>query len=72
MTGPSSVPGLNYRIDGTASHTDGFRSLKASDYEIRPDVAWTVNNHTLEFSLDARQLHQTPIPTASSTITALR
>ena len=60
VTGPTSIPGLNYRIDGTASHTDGFRDLKASDYEIRPDVVWNVNNHTLEFSLDARQLNQTP------------
>src|SRR5262249_22730922 len=60
VTGPTTIPGLNYRIDGTASHTDGFRDLKASDYEIRPDVVWNVNNHTLEFSLDARQLRQTP------------
>jgi iron complex outermembrane receptor protein len=60
VTGPTTIPGLNYRIDGTASHADGFRDLKASDYEIRPDVVWNVNNHTFEFSLDARQLQQTP------------
>jgi iron complex outermembrane recepter protein len=60
VTGAMSIPGLNYRIDGTASHTDGFRDLKASDYEIRPDVVWNVNNHRLEFSIDARQLNQTP------------
>jgi iron complex outermembrane receptor protein len=60
VTGPSTIPGLYYRVDGTASHTDGFRDLKASDYEIRPDVLWNVNNHTLEFSLDVRQLNQTP------------
>jgi iron complex outermembrane recepter protein len=60
VTGPTSIPGLNYRVDGTASHTDGFRDLKASDYEMRPDVVWNVNNHRLEFSLDARQLNQTP------------
>ncbi len=60
VTGPTTIPGLYYRIDGTASHTDGFRDLKASDYEIRPDVVWNVNNHTLEFSLDVRQLNQTP------------
>lgn len=60
VTGPTTIPGLNYRIDGTASHTDGFRDRKSSDYEIRPDVVWNVNNHTVEFSLDARQLHQTP------------
>jgi iron complex outermembrane receptor protein len=60
VTGPASIPGLNYRVDGTASRTDGFRDLKASDYEMRPDVVWKVNDHTLEFSLDARQLDQTP------------
>jgi iron complex outermembrane recepter protein len=60
VTGPTSIPGLYYRIDGTASHTDGFRDLKASDYELRPDVVWNVNNHTVEFSLDARQIRQTP------------
>jgi iron complex outermembrane receptor protein len=60
VTGPTSIAGLNYRIDGTASHTDGFRDLKASDYEIRPDVVWNVYNHTVEFSLDARQLRQQP------------
>jgi iron complex outermembrane receptor protein len=60
VTGPSTIPGVTYRIDGTASHADGFRDLKSSDYEIRPDVVWKVNNHTVEASLDVRQLHQTP------------
>jgi iron complex outermembrane receptor protein len=60
VTGPTTIPGLNYRIDGTASHTDGFRDLKNSDYEIRPDFTYQVNNHTLEFSLDVRQLRATP------------
>ena len=60
VTGPTTIPGLNYRVDGTASHSDGFRDLKSSDYEIRPDLIWNVDNHTVEFSLDARQLHQTP------------
>jgi iron complex outermembrane receptor protein len=60
VTGPSTIPGVYYRIDGTATHSDGFRKLKNSDYEIRPDVVWNVNNHTLEFSVDARQLHATP------------
>jgi iron complex outermembrane receptor protein len=60
VTGPTAIPGLNYRIDGTLSHAEGFRDRKSSDYEIRPDVVWNVNNHTVEFSLDARQLHQTP------------
>jgi len=60
VTGPSTIPGLNYRIDATASRTDGFRDLKNSNYEIRPDVTWKVDNHALEFSLDVRQLHNTP------------
>jgi iron complex outermembrane receptor protein len=60
VTGPSTIPGVNYRIDGTVNNTEGFRDLKASDYEIRPDVTWKVDNHTLEFSFDARQLRQTP------------
>ena len=60
VTGPTTIAGLNYRVDATVSHTDGFRSLESNDYEIRPDVVWEVNNHTFEFSLDARQLHQTP------------
>ncbi len=60
VTGPTTVQGLNYRIDATVSHADGFRDLQSRDYEIRPDVTWNVNNHTLEFSLDARQLHNTP------------
>jgi iron complex outermembrane receptor protein len=60
VTGPTSIPGLNYRIDGTATHTDGFRGLKGSDYEIRPDVVWNVNNHRIEASLDVRQMNNTP------------
>ena len=60
VTGPSTLPGVNYRVDATVSHADGFRDLRSSDYELRPDVVWNVNNHTVEFSLDARQLRQTP------------
>jgi iron complex outermembrane recepter protein len=60
VTGPTTIPGLDYRIDATVSHADGFRDLESGDYEIRPDVIWHVNDHTFEFSLDARQLHETP------------
>lgn len=60
VTGPTTVQGLNYRVDATASRSDGFRSLNSHDYEIRPDFTWNVNNHMLEFSLDARDIHQTP------------
>jgi len=60
VTGPSTIAGVNYRIDATASRTDGFRDLKNSDYELRPDVTWKVDNHTFEFTLDARQMRATP------------
>jgi iron complex outermembrane recepter protein len=60
VTGPTTVEGLNYRVDGTVSRSDGFRSLNSHDYEIRPDLQWNVNNHVVEFTLDARQTHNTP------------
>lgn len=60
VTGPTTIPGLNYRLDATFSHADGFRSLDSHDYEIRPDFLWTVNNHKFELTLDARDLHRTP------------
>ena len=60
VTGPTTIEGLNYRVDGTLSRSDGFRDLNSHDYEIRPDFMWTVNNHVFEFALDARQTHQTP------------
>ena len=60
VTGPTTIPGLNYRVDTTLTRTDGFRDLAGRDYEIRPDFTWNVNNHTFEFSLDARRIHATP------------
>lgn len=60
VTGPSTVPGLDYRIDATVSHSDGFRDLESQDYEIRPDFIWHFGDHTFEFALDARHLEQTP------------
>ena len=60
VTGPTTIQGLNYRVDATASRSDGFRSLNSHDYEIRPDFTWNVNHHMIEFSLDARDIHQTP------------
>ena len=60
VTGPSTVPGLDYRIDATASRTDGFRDLAAQDYEIRPAFTWHLGNHTIGFALDARHIDQTP------------
>ena len=60
VTGPTVIPGLNYRVDAFVSRSDGFRSLANQDFEIRPDFVWKVNDHTFEFSVDARKLHQTP------------
>jgi iron complex outermembrane receptor protein len=60
VTGPTTIDGLNYRIDTTFSRADGFRDLAYQDYEIRPEFSWHVGDHTLNFSLDARHLDQTP------------
>jgi iron complex outermembrane recepter protein len=60
VTGPTTIQGLNYRVDGTVSRADGFRDLNNHDYEIRPDFQWNVNNHVIEFALDALDTHQTP------------
>ena len=60
VTGPTTIDGLNYRIDTTFSRADGFRDLGYQDYEIRPEFTWHVGDHTLNFSLDARHLDQTP------------
>jgi iron complex outermembrane receptor protein len=60
VTGPSLVPGLDYRIDATASRSDGFRDLASQDYEVRPAFTWHLGDHTLGFALDARHLEQTP------------
>ena len=60
VTGPTTIPGLNYRVDATFSRDDGFRDLGSQDYEIRPDVVWQRGDHTFEFSLDARHTVQTP------------
>src|SRR5262249_41495132 len=49
-------------IDALAQHADGFRSLSGSDYEVRPQLAWTVGRHSILFSVDARDLHATPDP----------
>jgi iron complex outermembrane recepter protein len=60
VTGPTTVDGLNYRLDTTFSRTDGFRDLAGRDYEIRPEFSWHVENHTFTFALDARHIEQTP------------
>jgi len=60
ITGPTTISGLNYRVDATFSRADGFRDLAYQDYEIRPEFQWHTGDHTVTFALDARHLNQTP------------
>jgi iron complex outermembrane recepter protein len=60
ITGPTGIDGLNYRVDATLAHSDGFRDLKSSDYEIRPVLNWVTGDHNITFSVDARHLENTP------------
>jgi len=60
VTGPTTVQGLNYRLDSYFSRSDGFRDLASQDYELRPEFVWHVEDHTLSFSLDVRHISQTP------------
>ena len=60
VTGPTTIDGLNYRLDTTLSRADGFRDLANQDYEVRPEFTWHAQDHTLTFALDARHIHQTP------------
>ena len=59
-TGPTTVPGLSYRVDGLLQHSDGFRSLKSADYELRPVLQWNKDNHVTTFALDFRHIERTP------------
>jgi iron complex outermembrane recepter protein len=60
VTGPTTIDGLNYRLDTTFAGAEGFRDLPSRDYEVRPEFSWHVNDHTLTFALDARHIQQTP------------
>ncbi len=60
VTGPTGVDGLTYRVDASLEHSDGFRDLKNSDYEIRPVLNWVVGDHNVTFAVDARHLENTP------------
>ncbi|WP_051482109.1 TonB-dependent receptor [Paraburkholderia nodosa] len=60
VTGPTGIAGLNYRVDATFSRADGFRDLASRDREIRPAFEWKRDNHKIDFSLDARDIHETP------------
>jgi iron complex outermembrane receptor protein len=60
ITGPTTIDGLNYRLDTTVSRSDGFRDLASRDYEFRPSFSWQVQDHTYSFALDVRHIEQTP------------
>ncbi|WP_109479250.1 TonB-dependent siderophore receptor [Paraburkholderia sp. C35] len=60
VTGPTGISGLNYRVDATISRSDGFRDLASRDEEIRPAFEWKLDNHKIDFSIDARNIHETP------------
>ena len=60
VTGPTTISGLDYRLDTYFSRSDGFRDLGSRDYELRPEFTWHVEDHTLSFSLDVRHIEQTP------------
>jgi iron complex outermembrane receptor protein len=59
-TGPTTIPGLNYRIDGLLQHSDGFRNLESANYEVRPVLQWNKDNHVTTFALDYRHIERTP------------
>ncbi|HWB50786.1 MAG TPA: TonB-dependent receptor [Stellaceae bacterium] len=59
-TGPTGLDGLDFRVDATVAHTDGFRDLAGEDFEIRPSFRWHLGDHTLDVSVDARHIHETP------------
>ncbi|HEY3793851.1 MAG TPA: TonB-dependent receptor, partial [Bradyrhizobium sp.] len=61
-TGPTTIPGLNYRVDGLLQHSDGFRNLESANYEIRPVLQWNKDNHVTTFALDYRHIERTPDP----------
>jgi hypothetical protein len=59
-TGATNVEGPNYRIDGLAQHSDGFRHLEDADYELRPAFTWSWSDHVTTAALDLRHIVQTP------------
>ncbi|AEU34478.1 TonB-dependent receptor [Granulicella mallensis] len=62
LTGGTGLQGLDYRIDGMAEHQDGFRSLAAADYELRPVLGLTSSHNVLLLAFDGRDLQATPDP----------
>lgn len=62
LTGSTGIHGLDYRIDSLDQHQDGFRSLAAGDYELRPVLGLTKTHNVLLIALDGRALETTPDP----------
>jgi iron complex outermembrane receptor protein len=60
VTGPTTLPGLSYRVDGTFSHSDGFRDLASHDYEVLPQLQYKWAGHTTNVAVDIRQIKETP------------
>jgi iron complex outermembrane recepter protein len=60
VTGPTGVEGLDFRLDGLAQHSDGYRGLRSDDDEIRPEISWAGDHHVVSLSVDARYLAGTP------------
>jgi len=60
VTGPTGVNGLDYRIDATVSHTDGFRDLAGRDREVRPAFRWQWGDHVTDLAFDLRNMQETP------------
>ena len=59
-TGPTTISGLAYRVDGLLQYSDGFRDLKSANYEVRPVLSWNKDNHLVTFALDLRHIERTP------------
>lgn len=64
LTGPVgnwAGPGaMNYRVDATFAHAEGFRDLSSHDYELRPSLEWQSSRHLTDFAVDGRHIHETP------------
>ena len=59
-TGPTDLPGFNYRIDGLLAHADGFRNLESANYEFRPVLNWTGDGRVVTLAFDVRHIERTP------------
>ncbi|MGT2471555.1 TonB-dependent receptor [Paraburkholderia terrae] len=60
ITGPTGVPGLNYRVDATGESSDGFRDLAYWNKEIRTALEWKLGDHKFDFSIEAQDTRSTP------------